>query len=136
VTSQQPSSSIGVSASSRDSTTTTTTTTLQTFVSSPTATNGTNVTGAWTVNRAKQSLAYPASSNPHLLLSGQSALSPPSVRQPDIEFNNVNIPTQDDNRRWAHSVASAPIARRTVSDERPVVTAKNSETTVSLSIIV
>ncbi len=38
---------------------------------------------------------------------------------------------QEDNRRWAHNVASAPIARRTINDERQNVTFKSSETNVN-----
>jgi len=52
------------------------------------------------------------------------------TQEPDTTGNQTS--TQDDNRRWAHNVASAPIARRTVSDERPVAVAfQSSETNVN-----
>jgi hypothetical protein len=51
------------------------------------------------------------------------------TQEPEITVDAP--PTQEDNRRWAHTVASAPAARRTTNDERPNVPFKSSETNVS-----
>jgi hypothetical protein len=52
-------------------------------------------------------------------------------RVPDPDTTVIIPPVQDDSRRWAHSVASAPIARRVISEERPNAIIKPSETNVN-----
>ncbi|CAF4987837.1 unnamed protein product, partial [Rotaria sp. Silwood1] len=71
-------------------------------------------------NREKQPINLKIQ-NPLLLSNG---------RTQDSETTAITTTTssiQDDNRRWAHSVPSPPIARRAVSDERPNGIIKPSE---------
>jgi hypothetical protein len=111
VTNQQPTTSTTLAAPSRDSSTVTTNVTIQTLTSS-----------ASTIpNRGRQPI-YPKDQNSHLLTNG---------RIQESELTVITSPVQDDGRRWAHTVASAPIVRRAISDERPNRTLKPSETTVS-----
>jgi hypothetical protein len=95
---------------SRDSSAVTTSVTIQTLTSSTII-----------PNRGRQ-LIYPKDQNTHLLNNG---------RTQDSEATVNTSPPQDDSRRWAHSVASAPIARRAISDERPNATLKPPDTNVS-----
>lgn len=100
---------------SRDSSIATTNVTLQTLTS-----GSTTIT---TRGRPSITLRPP---NPPIPSNGRTQESETTVEPSSA---------QEDNRRWAHNVASAPIVRRmTTSDERPSITSKLSETNVSDSI--
>jgi len=59
----------------------------------------------------------------------QSVASNGRTQESETTVNTFS--TQDDSRRWAHTIASAPLARRAISDERTNGTLKSSETNVS-----
>lgn len=61
----------------------------------------------------------------------QNPLISSNGRTQESEITVETSPMQEDNRRWAHNVASAPIVRRTINDERQNVTFKSSETNVN-----
>lgn len=73
-------------------------------------------------NRGRQPFVMKVQ-NPYLSTNGQTQL--------ETETTVNQTSTQDDGRRWAHNVTSAPIARRTVSDERPAPSFQSSETNVN-----
>ena len=97
---------------SRDSSTANTNHTNQTLTSASTT----------VVNRGRQPLSLLKTQNPIISTNGRT-------QEPETTVNTSGA--QDDARRWAHSVASAPIARRTISDERSIGTFKTSETNVN-----
>ena len=115
----QPSTTTTINANlppppSRDSSIATTNVTLQTLTSGSTtiATRG----------RPSITLKGP---NPPISSNGRTQESETTVEPSAMH---------DDNRRWAHNVASAPVVRRmTTSDERPSIASKSSETNVSHS---
>ncbi|CAF2946599.1 unnamed protein product [Rotaria sp. Silwood2] len=92
----------------RDSSTVSTNSNIQTITPSTTTI---------IANREKQSV-YPKTQSSILLSNGQTQ---------DSETITNTSSIQDDNRRWAHSVPSASIARRAISDERSNGTLKSSE---------
>lgn len=112
VTNQQPpSANTNVSPPSRDSSTVTTNVTIQSITSGSTA----------VTTRGRQPIVF-KTQNPFGSSNGRIQESEPTVNL---------AATQEDNRRWAHTVASAPIARRAISDDRTNGTLKASETIVS-----
>jgi hypothetical protein len=112
VTNQQPTTTTNTNLPppppSRDSSTVT----IQTSTSISTTT---------TINRGRQPVLFKPQ---NLLVSSNGR-----IQEPETTVNTTS--TQDDNRRWAHTVASAPIARRAISDDRTNGTLKSSETNVS-----
>ena len=96
---------------SRDSSIATTNVTLQTLTSGSTT----------ILNRGRPPFTL-RPPNPSILSNGRT-------QEPDTNVEPSTI--QEDNRRWAHTVASAPIARRTISEERSNIASKTSETNVS-----
>ncbi len=104
ITNQQPTTTTNtnVPPPSRDSSMVTTNLSIQTVPSASTA----------VTNRERQSVAS-------------------NGRTQESETTVNTFSTQDDSRRWAHTIASAPLARRAISDERTNGTLKSSETNVS-----
>jgi hypothetical protein len=96
---------------SRESSIVTTNLTIQTFTSGSTT----------QTNRGRQPVLF-KTPNPSISSNGR-------VQEPETTVNT--LPTQDDNRRWAHTVASAPIAPRAINDERTNGILKSSEINVS-----
>lgn len=115
----QPSTTTTINANlppppSRDSSIATTNVTLQTLTS-----GSTTIT---TRGRPSITLRGP---NPPITSNGRTQ-EPEATVEPS--------PMHEDNRRWAHNVASAPVVRRmTTSDERPSIASKSSEPNVSQS---
>lgn len=68
---------------------------------------------------------------PPVVLKTQNPIVSSNGRTQEPEITMDAPSTQEDNRRWAHTVASAPAARRTINDERPNIPFKSSETNVS-----
>lgn len=99
---------------SRDSSNATTNVTIQTLTSASTT----------ITNRGRPPITLRAP-NPPISSNG---------RTQEPETTADASATHEDNRRWAHNVASAPIVRRTTSEERPNIASKTSETNVSYLI--
>ena len=91
--------------------------------SAPVNTNVTNQTNAvLTTTHGERRSIYPKTINLPV---------PSNERVQDSETTVTASSVQDDSHFWAHSVSSAPIARRTIGDERPSEALKISETNVS-----
>jgi hypothetical protein len=68
---------------------------------------------------------------PPVILKVQNPIVSSNGKTQESEITADTAPTQEDNRRWAHTVASTPAVRRTAIDERPNIPFKLSETNVS-----